>query len=247
MGKIFEALEQAQREQEKLKKPPIAVVPLHEESPPQDRGLNAEQEEEMLLLHQNLEALLPNTSKAILFIGAQEGEGTSTLVRDFALVSAVRLKKSVLLLDADYRNPTQHRFFRIHPKHTWDEILRNKRTFKKALYRIGDTSLQVFPIPQNSGSLPRTLYSAEKEGFWGELKQKYDLILIDSAPVAIAHDGVDLSRIVDGVVLVLEAEKTRGPAAKSMKDRIVNNGGKILGIVFNKRRYYIPEWMYKRL
>jgi Mrp family chromosome partitioning ATPase len=79
------------------------------------------------------------------------------------------------------------------------------------------------------------------------LKQKYDLILIDSAPVAIAHDGVDLSRIVDGVVLVLEAEKTRGPAVKSVKDRIVNNGGKILGIVFNKRRYYIPGWMYKRL
>jgi Mrp family chromosome partitioning ATPase len=52
---------------------------------------------------------------------------------------------------------------------------------------------------------------------------------------------------VDGVVLVLEAEKTRKPVAENLKNRILQNGGNILGMVFNNRRYHIPESVYKRL
>jgi Mrp family chromosome partitioning ATPase len=52
---------------------------------------------------------------------------------------------------------------------------------------------------------------------------------------------------VDGVVLVVEAEKTRWPVAENVRDKIKGSGGNILGIVLNKRRYYIPEWVYKKL
>jgi len=56
-----------------------------------------------------------------------------------------------------------------------------------------------------------------------------------------------LSQKVDGIVLVVEAEKTRWPVVESVKERITRSGGKILGIVFNKRRYHIPKWIYKTL
>jgi Mrp family chromosome partitioning ATPase len=52
---------------------------------------------------------------------------------------------------------------------------------------------------------------------------------------------------VDGVVLVVEAEKTRWPVAETVRDKIKNSGGNILGIVLNKRRYYIPDWIYNKL
>jgi len=52
---------------------------------------------------------------------------------------------------------------------------------------------------------------------------------------------------VDGVVLVLEADKTRKPVAENLKNRILQNGGNLLGMVFNNRRYHIPEYVYKRL
>jgi Mrp family chromosome partitioning ATPase len=134
----------------------------------------------MVTLSRNIDALLPDTPrKMIQFIGSQPGEGTSTVIRDFAMVSADRFGKSVLLPDADPRRPSQHLFFRLQPQFGWGEI--------------------------------------------------------------------SLSRYVDGVVLVLEAEKTRKPVAENLKNRILENGGNLLGMVFNNRRFHIPESVYKRL
>jgi protein-tyrosine kinase len=202
----------------------------------------------MVTLSRNIDALLPASPKKIVqFIGSQAGEGTSTVIREFAMVSAARLGKTVLLLDGDPQNPSQHLFFHLQPKFGWEEILRNKRTFKKAICRIGDTSLYVYPNPPGSGALPRALFAPEIKEFWDEAKEKYDLILIDSAPVSASPDGIGLARFVDGVVLVVEAEKTRKPVAESLKNQIAQGGGNLLGMVFNKRRYHIPEFVYKRL
>jgi capsular exopolysaccharide synthesis family protein len=202
----------------------------------------------MVALSRNIDALLKNSPRIMIqFIGAQGGEGTSTVVRDFAMVSAARLGKSVLLLDADPQDPCQHFFFHLQPKFGWEEILRNKRTFKKAICRIGNTSLFVYPNPPGSASLPKALFSPAIKEFWDAAKEKFDLVLIDSAPAARSPDSIALSRYADGVVLVLEAEKTRKPVAESLKNQVVQNGGNLLGMVFNKRRYHIPKSVYKRL
>ena len=52
---------------------------------------------------------------------------------------------------------------------------------------------------------------------------------------------------VDGVVLVIEAGKTREQVAVRAKKELEEAGGKVLGVVLNKRKYHIPEWIYKRL
>ena len=202
----------------------------------------------MVSLSRNIDALLEaSPRKVIQFIGPQGGEGTSTVVRDFAMVSAARFGKTVLLLDADPQSPSQHLFFRLQPESGWEEILRNKRTFKKAIRRIGKTSLHVYPTPPGSASLPEALFSPGIKEFWDAAKEKFDLVLIDSAPASASPDGVSLSRYVDGVVLVLGADKTRKPVAEDLKHRILRNGGNLLGMVFNNRRFHIPEPVYKRL
>ena len=101
--------------------------------------------------------------------------------------------------------------------------------------------------PPGSASLPKALFSPEIKEFWEEAKEKFDLILIDSAPASASPDGIALSRFVDGVVLVLAADKTRKPVAENLKNQIVQNGGNLLGMVFNNRRYHIPESVYRRL
>ena len=49
---------------------------------------------------------------------------------------------------------------------------------------------------------------------WGKIRQRFDLILIDSPAFSASVDGIDLCAMVDGVVLVIEAEKTRSPRCK---------------------------------
>jgi Mrp family chromosome partitioning ATPase len=83
--------------------------------------------------------------------------------------------------------------------------------------------------------------------FWEALRDRFDMIILDTPPATIYPDGLAMVRQVDGVILVVEAEKTRWPVALRVKEKITKNGGNLLGIVFNKRRFYIPEWLYKRL
>ncbi len=199
-------------------------------------------------LYQNLAVLIPDSSRKIIqFIGSREGEGTSTVVREFARVSASKFGKLVLLLDADQHHPTQHLFFNIQPECGWQEVLRDNGPIDKALYQTGETRLFVSPSSQNLVSNLTILNSLLIDVFWKKLRERFDLILIDSPPASLSGDGLALSAKVDGIVLVVEAEKTRWPVAVSVKDRINRSGGKILGIVLNKRRLYIPEWVYKRL
>ena len=69
------------------------------------------------------------------------------------------------------------------------------------------------------------------------------------------HDETDALHLVateDGHVVatarvVMEAETTRGPVARATIETIERFGGKVLGLVFNKRRFYIPRWIYRRL
>jgi protein-tyrosine kinase len=58
--------------------------------------------------------------------------------------------------------------------------------------------------------------------------------------------NIALSRSVDGVLLVVEAEKSRKQTIATIKKRVLANGGNIVGIIFNKRKYHIPESVYKR-
>lgn len=207
MSKIYKASEQARREKKVLKYPSM--------------NSKLRMDEEMIGLYQTIDSLLSHYPKKVIqFIGSREGEGTSTIIREFARVSATKFNKLVLIVDADRRKPSQHLFPNIKPEHRPACLLVSTK-------QISDT--------QRFGTL------------WEKLRQRFDFILVDSPPATSTPDGLSFSPKVDGVVLVLEAEKTRWPVAESVKAKIVQNGGRILGIVFNKRRYYIPEFIYKKL
>src|SRR5665647_580886 len=128
MTKIYEALENAQKVRKALEVPaiPSSHPPIFStalESTTLNMELDMEWESR---LYQNLETLLPDTTKKIIqFIGSQEGEGTSTVVQEFARAANIKFGKRVLLLDADRNHPCQHLFFNIQPECGWQEVVRD--------------------------------------------------------------------------------------------------------------------------
>jgi len=204
-------------------------------------------EEEMMVLYQSIDTLLCGTqNKVILFMGSREEEGTSTIVREFAKTIVLKYGKSVLLLDADLNKPDQHPFFNIKSEHSLEETIREGDPVDKALYQVSNSSLFLSQFFKASNSPCSFLASSGINDLLEKLKQ-FDFILIDSPPATPFAMALATSPFVNGVVLVLEAEKTRWLVARNLKDRIISNGGKILGVVFNKQRHYIPEFIYKRL
>jgi len=245
MAKIYEALENAKIEVLNGSPEISPSRPGVSSSPSKFSKLVAEKE---IRVYQNLAAVISDsTKKVIQFIGSREGEGTSTVVREFARVSAMKFGKSVLLLDADQHHPSQHLFFHIVPKGGWQEVARENGPVDTALYQFGETKLFISPSSEYSASHPHVYDSLLIDAFLKRLRQRFDLILIDSPPATTSTDGLAISPKVDGVVLVLEAEKTRWPVVESVRDRIMRSGGNILGIVLNKRRFHIPEWIYQKL
>ena len=79
------------------------------------------------------------------------------------------------------------------------------------------------------------------------LRVSFDNILIDCRSLHASGDAAVLASSVDGVVVVVEAGRSRRDEILNAQRTIEQAGGKFLGFVLNKRRYPVPEWLYKRL
>lgn len=238
MSKIYEALERAGFEA-KLTSTPSPVFPMKKRWPIAPR---IEIEERMTGI---AEALLPdNRMKIIQFLGSRSGEGTSTVVKQFAGISALKMHKSVLVLDADRINPVQHDLFGVDHEECLNEVTVDGGPIERAFCQVPYPGLSLCLVSGNSVSPSQVLNG---HGIWEMLKVRFDLVLIDSPPLEVSSDGLALARNSDGVVLVIEAEKTRGPVVENLKHSVLEYGGNVLGVVLNKRRYYIPQWIYKWL
>jgi protein-tyrosine kinase len=250
MSKIFDALENAQREglvsnlpAEPPPPPPISL-PVND----QHNGAEISMEQEMLTLYQTITAALPNIHHpSVLFVGSRSNEGTTTITRELAKAVSLRMEKTVLLIDFDRSRPEHHVYGNIKPELHTEEVAKAGDLIEETLCQVEESSLYIMPLFQRTMVTPRTLESAKGGGFWDALKERFDLIIVDSPPAMMFPDGPSLVSHVDGVVLVVEAEKTRWQVALSAKERIIKSGGNILGTVFNKRKYYIPQYIYKYL
>ena len=80
-----------------------------------------------------------------------------------------------------------------------------------------------------------------------EMKAQADWVLFDSPPINSFNDAIALATRIDGVIIVVEAERTKWEVALRAKQRIEGISGNILGVVLNRRRLYIPNWLYRRL
>ena len=250
MSKIFDALENAQKEGS-VSNLPIESRPRPSISLPVDTQhikVEVDMEQEMLALYQTIISALPNIDHpSILFVGSRSNEGTSTITRELAKTISLRMEKTVLLIDFDRSRPEHHVYGNIRPETHTDEVVKTGDLIEETMCQVEESSLYIMPLFQRTMVTPRTLESAKGGGFWDTLKEKFDLIIVDSPPAMMFPDGPSLASHVDGVILVVEAEKTRWQVALSAKERIIKSGGTILGIVFNKQKYYIPQYIYKYL
>lgn len=202
---------------------------------------------DMQELYRSLEYLLSaGATKIILFTGPKGGEGVSSMVREFAATAARLHKKRVLILDAAHCNPSQHIHFRIDPNHGWIDAFRNKEPLASACYTLDHPTLFLSPICSQPTLSPWCNEEASSTAFFRELKSEFDYILIDSSPVLTSPDCATICRFCDGVIMVMETA-TNWRVADSARRKIVENDGTILGVAFNKRRFYIPGRIYKVL
>jgi Mrp family chromosome partitioning ATPase len=187
------------------------------------------------------------TGAIVQLLAAGSGAGTSSMVRDLALVAAEMAALRVLLLDLDPPGDGQASALRsLLAAPTADRSPLTPAPSEVALHQVTDSSLGG-TLHVSEIRRPPAGGIAGWVALFGALRSAFDLVLVDSPSIDRAYDGVVLAPDVDTNLLVVEAERTRSPAACNLRDRILDVGGTIGGVVFNKRRFHIPGFIYRHV
>lgn len=250
MSKVFDALQRARADQHLLdrierdamiNRRTLDSVDTHGLPPPK-------MEKEMSRLLRNITALLPGSQRGIIqFVGSQNHEGTSSILREFGLYVATQMNKSVLLVESEVSHLVQHQALGVHPQIPLERIIREGGSVDQAIGQAANSRVFLCRLGEEATGDMRPTGLVNYQDVWSKLRKAFDFVLIDSAPLISSEETLIHCTFADGVVLVVEAEKTRAQVALNLKDRVIRAGGNVLGVVFNKQRHYIPNWIYKKL
>lgn len=170
-------------------------------------------------------------------------EGKSHTVANLA-VSIAQAGKSVLVVDADMRNPTQHKLFGLDNGQGLSVALVQEQDYRNYIRETAVPGVMVLtggPIPPNPAEL---VGSKRMKHLIEEVSEQFDMVLIDTPPIIAVTDAAILAQVVDGVILVLasgEVNKDYAQRAKGLLDKV---GAKILGAVLNKADMKTSEYYY---
>ncbi len=165
-------------------------------------------------LRTNLQFLMKEHDKVILMTSTTSGEGKTFIASNVAISFAL-LGKKVVLVGLDIRKPRLAELFEIDDHHhgitnllikdniTWDDV--NKQIVNSGVNSNLDL-LMAGPVPPNPGELV-TRKSLEET--MDILKEHYDYIIIDTAPVGLVTDTLALGRIANATVYVCRADYTQ--------------------------------------
>jgi Mrp family chromosome partitioning ATPase len=186
-------------------------------------------------------------ARMVIFAGVDHGNGVSHLCARTAQTLATNVTGSVCLVDANFRSPALPELFGTSNHYgLTDSLLREGpiRSFTKPLRSPNLWLLSCGALAVDSANLLNS--NRVKERF-AELRKEFDYVLIDAPPLTRYSDAIALGKLTDGFVLVLEAHSTRRETAVAMAENLRAAHIPILGAVFNKRTFPIPESVYNRL
>jgi capsular exopolysaccharide synthesis family protein len=178
--------------------------------------------------------------KTILITSPEPGDGKTTSASNLAIAIA-QTGRSVLLLDADFRKPTQHKNLDIKDSVGLSSVLAGRESLERAIQRTGVEGLDILPcgpIPANPSEI---LNSREFGELIDSLAARYDHILFDSPPVNAVTDARILGAVCDATILVLRADKSTKKAGEHARNALLTVGARVLGAIVNdapKRKGY---------
>jgi capsular exopolysaccharide synthesis family protein len=177
-------------------------------------------------------------ARVLVLTSSSPGEGKSTISTNLAIAIA-EVGQRVLLIDGDMRRPRLHDIFGVPNSPGLSDLLRERKSIEEKLTYQGlirDTGVPgLFLLTGGAGTSTaiNLMYRTEITELLKRYREEFDTVLIDTPPMMQIPDARVLGRMADGVILVLRAGRTTRDAAVAARQRLAEDGTRVLGTILN--------------
>ena len=179
---------------------------------------------------------------------SRKGEGKSTVAIGLALTLAIDTRRRVLLLDANMRASRVHTFFGIPAGPGLSDLMAGDSDFRGAVVQLESFPLCLLPAGSPPAVPPSELLAlGPLPSLMRDLKKSFDMIVVDGPAARGVADLDLLGKQLDGVLLVVETDKTQLPLIQEVKKGLVSEELPILGVVLNRCQTGVPAFLNRSL
>jgi polysaccharide biosynthesis transport protein len=182
-------------------------------------------------------------ARVIQVTSPMPGEGKSTLASNIAIAIAQSGQK-VLLIDADFRRPTQYKIFDVSREMGTSGVLSGIQALDDSMLQTDIENLWLLPSGPEVPNPAELLGNQAFKDLLTKLKPRFDRILIDSPPVVPVADSSILAAVCDVTLLVVRAEESTRKALQQAKTNLAGVGARLIGAVVNDVKHARGRYGY---
>jgi succinoglycan biosynthesis transport protein ExoP len=215
--------------------------------------------EQYRMLYTKISGLIEQKTKKVFAISsAMPGDGKTVTALNLAVVIARDFGKKTLLLEGDFRKPSLAVYLKMELEEGLVDLLLSNTDMRSNLIPFADTlipfaddHLSVLPAVKSVQNSIELVSSRRIQELIETVKEQYDVILIDAPPILPLADMSMFEKVVDGIVLVVRAERTPRNALVRAIDTLATD--KLVGVVLNDTQplrplsYYPYPYAYKKM
>ncbi|MEK9179186.1 MAG: CpsD/CapB family tyrosine-protein kinase [Patescibacteria group bacterium] len=176
----------------------------------------------------------------------KEGKTISAISMAYTLSNKINFK--VLLVEGNLYFPKISESFNVNNSYCFSDLIASDMDLNDVLVKTEHDNLYLMTHgSQNVHTLDVVKLNTFFCNKFNAIKQKFNYVIFDGCSVFGFSDVPIIARHFDGLLFVVECEKTKWEMFQQAKEKVEMAGGHILGAVMNKRKYYIPKMLYGKI
>ncbi|MBN1522469.1 MAG: AAA family ATPase [Candidatus Aureabacteria bacterium] len=196
----------------------------------------------------SLQAMIDSSDrkkKCLLITSSLENEGKTTVAVNLARLLALNGKKTLLIDCASFnKNSLLKTFSNGLSGDIKKELVHEEPS---EIYTPKNEMFDFLFIDKKEEEIIKTISSDVFMNYMRKAFQHYDFILFDTPAISDSSVAFYLTNITDNVLLIVESERTRKIVADRAIKRLQSSGANVIGVLLNKVRYHVPDFIYKNL
>lgn len=203
---------------------------------------------ELGILRNSLETRLePGTKRVLVFTSAMHGEGVTTLAIGYSRLLAMHGAARILLMEINARTPSLAGTFALPRPEGVTDYFEHGTPLDALVQRPDGEDFDVLHVGRADPTLIQINLERLLPRLFADALRTYDAVIVDAPPIVACPETPPVAPLADGVVLVVHCGRTKRETVERSVKQVEQFKGRVVGVVLNRKRYYIPAFIYRRL